>query len=140
MSTTPRSETPTLSRLRSSRRSLRIEHARVVHWRRLLRARIDLAVASAVLPEALGQDAWGVLPASAEHDLPEHLELVAAVRQDARGELDNLGQLLHLERRLASYESTVSQALGGTTDEFIRRLATNPAASLLSLQGPQPIT
>ena len=130
MSTTPRTEALALSGLRSSRQSLRIERARVVHWRRLLRARIDLAVAVAVLPEALGQDEWGVLPMGAERDLPPASELIDAVRRANPSDLDQLGDLLILDRRLASYESTVDQALDGTTDEFIRRLALNPAASL----------
>lgn len=131
MVTTARMEALALSDLRSSRRALRVERARVAHWRRLLRARIDLAVASATLPEPLGQDASGVLPTGAERDLPCHLELVCAVLD--RGptpELDRLGELRALDRRLASYESTVGQALGGATDEFVRQLATDPPACL----------
>ena len=133
MSITSRTEALALSGLRSSRQSLRIERARIVHWRRLLRARIDLAVAVAVLPEALGQDEWGVLPIGSERDLPAQSELADAVRRDNPSDLDQLGELLSLDRRLASYESTVDEALDGTTDEFIRRLALDPAASLRAL-------
>lgn len=134
MSTTARTETLILSNLRYSRRALRVERSRVARWRRLLRARIDLAVATAALPDPLGQDANGVLPTGAERDLPCHLELVSAVLDGGPSSaLDHLGELRDLDRRLASYESTVTQALGGTTDEFIRRLALDPAASLRGL-------
>lgn len=134
MSTTTRKQTLALSDLRYSRRALRIERTRVARWRQLLRARIDLAVATAALPEPLGQDPSGVLPVGAERDLPCHLELVCAVLDGAQpAELDRLGELRDLDHRLASYESTVSQALGGATDEFIRQLAMDPAASLRGL-------
>ncbi|RYV50594.1 hypothetical protein [Pengzhenrongella frigida] len=117
--------------MRSSRRALRVERSRIVHWRRLLRARIDLAVASAALPEALGQDRLGVLPVDIERDLPDDLELTDAVLAGRpTGELDRLGDLRALDRRLASYESTVSQALDSATTEYIRQLAATSADHL----------
>lgn len=95
-----------------------------------MRARIDLAVASAVLPDSLGQDA-GVLPVDIERDLPDDLELANAVLAGlAGGDLDRLGDLRALDRRLASYESTVSDALGGATAQYLRELAVDPAACL----------
>lgn len=133
MSTTPLTEVLALSDLRYARQSLRIERSRIAHWRRLLRARIDLAVAVAVLPEGLGQDEWGVLPPGAERDLPHNLQLVNAVRDGGPADLGSLDDLLDLDRRLASYQATVSEALGGTTDEFIRRLAANPTAGMRHL-------
>lgn len=123
-----------LADVRSSRHAQRLELARVSHWRRLLRARIDLVVAVAVLPEPLGGDRSGVLPSPAERDLPAAAELVDAMRQAGPSEFDRLGTLFDLDRRLASYEATVSQSLGGTTEEFIRRLAMNPASTLADLQ------
>jgi len=131
VSTTARKQALALSDLRYSRRALRIERTRVAHWRRLLRARIDLTVATATLPEPLGQDHSGVLPTGAERDLPCHLDLVCAVL-DERGptELDYLVELRDLDRRLASYESTIGQALGGATEELIRQLTLDPPASL----------
>ena len=119
------------SDVRSTRWALRLERTRVRHWRRLVRARIDLAVASAVLPDPLGQDAAGVLPVDIERDLPDGLELANAVLTGlADGELDRLGDLWALDRRLASYESTVSEALGGATAQYVRQLAVDPAACL----------
>ena len=120
-----------LSDVRSSRWALGLERTRIKHWRRLLRARIDLAVASAALPEPLGQDANGVLPVDIERDLPDDVELASAVLGGRPPrELDRLGDLRALDRRLASYESTVSEALGGATAEYIRQLAEDPAACL----------
>lgn len=122
---------PAPSDARSSRWALRLERSRVRHWRRLLRARIDLAVASAVLPAALGQDSLGVLPVDVERDLPDDDELTRAVLAGRPvGELDLLCDLRALDRRLASYESTVSQALGGATAAYIGQLSEAPAACL----------
>ena len=45
-----------VSDLRLDRRALRAEHARVAWWRRLVRARLDLAVAQAARPQTLGED------------------------------------------------------------------------------------
>jgi len=96
-----------------------------------VRARIDLAVASAVLPDPLGQDAAGVLPIDIERDLPDDVELANAVLEGLpERELDRLGELRALDRRLASYESTVSEALVGATAEYIRQLVVDPAACL----------
>jgi hypothetical protein len=130
VSTLPPAEALALYRLRYSRRCLRVEQKRIAHWRRLLRARIDLIVAAAVPPDLLGQDDWGVLPASAERDLPDHLDLVCALSDGRPADFDRLGELLNLDRRLASYEGSVSLALAGCTEELIRALAANPASSL----------
>jgi hypothetical protein len=132
--TTTRSEVLALSDLRHSRRALRAERARVARWRRLLRARMDLAVASAAMPDPLGQDPIDMLPVGADDGLPSAIELVSAVRDGAPpAELDRLESLRALDRRLATYETTVSRALSGTTDEFIRRLAMDPVGGLRGL-------
>ena len=47
--------------LRARRRALRAEMNRVQHWRRLLRARIDLSVSAALIPDRLGLVASGAL-------------------------------------------------------------------------------
>ena len=122
-----------LTTVRSSRQAQRLELARVTHWRRLLKARIDLIVAFAVLPDPLGGHEALVPPSGAGSNLPNHALLVDAVRRRGPSELDRLGELLDLDRRLASYEAAVTQALCGTTEEFIRRLAMDPSSSLLHL-------
>ncbi|QTE29222.1 hypothetical protein [Pengzhenrongella sicca] len=126
-----------LAEVRASRQAQRLELTRVSHWRRLLRARIDLIVASASVPDPLGAGASEVPASSAQRDLPQHPALVDAVRSATLAELDLLGDLFDLDRRLARYEATVVEALGGSTDEVIRRLTMNPAASLRA-QPPYP--
>jgi len=130
VSTLPPAQALALYRLRCSRQCLRVEQKRIAHWRRLLRARIDLIVAAAVPPEPLGQDDWGALPASAERDLPDHLDLVCALSDGRPPDFDRLGELLDRDRRLASYQATVTLALAGCTEELISALAANPASSL----------
>ena len=126
-----------LAEVRASRQAQRSELARVSHWRRLLRARIDLIVAAASVPEPLGTGASEVPASSAQRDLPPQLELVTAVRHAKLAELDGLRDLFDLDRRLATYEATVVDALGGSTDEVIRRLAMDPAVSLQAVR-PHP--
>ncbi|WNB85887.1 hypothetical protein [Cellulomonas sp. ATA003] len=83
-------------------RALRAERSRVTHWRRLVRARMDLAVAALVLPEALGPDA----------DVPDLLALVDAVSAGGpQGELDRLESLRDLDARLARHAQGVDQAI-----------------------------
>ena len=48
--------------LRLDRRALRAERARVAWWRRLVRARLDLAVAQAARPQTLGEEMAFQLP------------------------------------------------------------------------------
>ena len=135
MSGTAQQSTATLSDLRSSRRALRVERVLIARWRHLLRARIDLAVATAALPDPLGLQAGHPLTFEVQLDLPGHLDLVCAVLDGAPlGELDRLDVLRDLDRRLARYEAMVDRALGGATDEFIQTLALDPAASLLVLR------
>jgi len=133
VSTTPRLTDLPLTTVRSSRQAQRLELARVTHWRRLLQARIDLIVAVAVLPEPLAGAHTGVPRSGAIANLPGLDELTGAVRKTGPSELDRLGELFELDRRLASYEAAVTQALSGTTEEFIRRLMMDPSSSLLNL-------
>lgn len=120
-----------LGDLRSTRRALRGERVRVARWRRLVRARLELAVASATLPGPLGEEATDVLPVLAENDLPTHIELAVALRSGLPdGEVDLIEPLRDLDRRLARYAETVEEALARTTEELICRLATDPAATL----------
>ena len=127
---------PARSDTHGSRWALRLELSRVTHWRRLVRARINLAVAAVILPDALGQDPTGVLPTGIERDLPDDLELAVAVLSGLPdGELDRIGDLRALDARLASYEATIGQALDGATAEYVRRLAAHPSACATALTG-----
>ncbi|NLF06078.1 MAG: hypothetical protein GX593_13920 [Actinomycetales bacterium] len=122
-----------LSELRRARRLLRAERARIVQWRRLVRARLDLAIAVAAQPDALGQDP-DVLPTGTEADLPMHAELVEHVLGGGPSiELDRLQALRALDRQLARYEQSVTEALDAATTEFIRRVASDPTAMFQGL-------
>ncbi len=131
----------TLNELRRARRLLRAERARIVQWRRLVRARLDLAIAVAAQPDALGQDP-DVLPSGLEADLPMHAELVEHVLGGGPSiELDRLQSLRALDKQLARYEQSVAEALDAATTEFIRRVAVDPTAMFRSLDdedGPTP--
>lgn len=125
---TTRASGRTLSELRRARRLLRAERARIVQWRRLVRARLDLAIAVAAQPDPLGQDPE-VVPPGLESDLPMHTELVEHVLGGGPSiELDRLHALRALDKRLARYEQSVAEALDAATTEFIRRVAVDPTA------------
>lgn len=125
-----------LTELRRARRLLRAEKSRIGQWRRLVRARLDLAVAAAAQPEPLGQEA-DVLPVGPETDLPMHAELVTQVLGGGPSiDLDRLEALRDLDRRLARYEEAVSVALDAATSEFIRRAAADPREMCSPLTEP----
>lgn len=132
-----------LNELRRARRILRAERARIGQWRRLVRARLDLAVAAAAQPEALGLDP-DVLPAGPEADLPMHSELCEHVLGGGPSiELDRLEALRALDKRLARYEQSVTEALDAATTEFIRRVAVDPTAMFHGIEdenAPPPTT
>ena len=132
-----------LNELRRARRLLRAERARIVQWRRLVRARLDLAIAVAAQPDPLGLDA-DVLPSGEEADLPVHSELIAHVLGGGPSiELDRLQALRALDKRLARYEQSVAEALDAATTEFIRRVAADPLAMVRGIEdeeGSAPTT
>ena len=68
-----------VSDLRLDRRALRAEHARVAWWRRLVRARLDLAVAQAARPQTLGEDVAFQLPLEVGLDVPRPAALAAVL-------------------------------------------------------------
>ena len=129
--------TPTEHRvrdLRADRRALRAEQARVGWWRRIVRARIDLAVASAARPEALGIED---VPFSTAFDAPAFTDLDGALDGiDRPGEMARLERLRSLDERLAHYARGVEDALARTTDDLIERLAHSPATTVAVLHEP----
>ncbi|MCR6492415.1 hypothetical protein [Cellulomonas sp. P24] len=122
---------PGLRRLRHSRRDLRLELLRVNRWRRLVRARIEVAVAAATMPDPLGQDPLPYLGVDVQALLPMQVELETALRSGLPiGELDRLDLLRDLDRRLCAYQQSVATALELATEDFIAHLALHPAAAL----------
>jgi hypothetical protein len=121
----------TVADLRRSRRALRAESARLGRWRRLVRARMDLALAASMAPEPLGVEAFGLLPPHVGDDLPMYGELLEAVQVAHGGdEVWRLERLRDFDGRLAEYQASVDTTLDATTAEFVRRLSFDPAASL----------
>ncbi|MBT0993942.1 hypothetical protein KIN34_06545 [Cellulomonas sp. DKR-3] len=116
--------------LRLDRRALREERARVGWWRRLVRARIDLLVATAARPQPLGEDVAFQLPLDVSLGAPRPAELAGLidglVDQGAGAGLTRIDDLRELDERLADYERGVTDALARTTDSLITRLADDP--------------
>lgn len=121
----------TVHSVRVTRRALTAELRRTRYWRRLLRGRLDLAVAATQPPAALGDDVFGVLPAALADLLPESAELRAAVRVgEAAQEVAMLSGLRAMDQAVARYEDALVAALEATTDQLIDQLAGQPAACL----------
>jgi hypothetical protein len=113
----------TVQHLRDTHRSLRAERLRVAQWRRLVRARMELAASAVAMPEPLGDVVGHGVPAAAHADLPLLLGLAEAVSAGGpEGEIDRLESLRALDRRLAAYESTVARALRDLADELLERV------------------
>ena len=143
--------------LRLDRRALRAEHARVTWWRRLVRARLDLAVAQAAQPPSLGEDMAFQLPPEIGVEVPRPAVL-AAVLGTGRGsstwpELSagygsgqegvgpvhlRLDELRALDEQLARYGEGVAAALARATENLISRLAQEPSQTLAGL--PEPLS
>lgn len=122
--------------LRLDRRALRAEYARVTWWRRLVRARLDLAVALAAQPQALGEDMAFQLPPEIGVEVPRPAALASVL--GARGGADGLrlDELRALDAQLSRYGDGVEEALGRATERLIARLAEEPGATLAGLAEP----
>lgn len=117
--------------LQLERRALRAERDRVVWWRRVVRARMDLAVAGAASPGALGEEVAFVLALDVSLQVPRPGELHEALPPgDAGRDVGLLPSLRTLDQRLATYEAGVAQALECTTRRLVERLTDDPTAAL----------
>jgi hypothetical protein len=125
--------------LRRRRSALRLEHQHVVRWRRLVRNRLELAVAAAAPPAAPGTcpDVRASLGAGA-HDVPGAAELAAALRGGLPiAEVHELPRLRDLDTRLTRYEMRLENALRDLTDRYIVQLARDVAqGGADALRGP----
>ncbi|MBD8057759.1 hypothetical protein IC607_02090 [Cellulomonas sp. JH27-2] len=120
--------------LRLDRRALRAEQARVGWWRRLVKARMDLAVAAAAQPQPLGEGIAFHLPLEVGLDVPRPSQLGEVLGGDSH--VDRLTDLRALDAQLARYEAGVQEALRTATDRLIGSLATDPAATAAWLTQP----
>jgi hypothetical protein len=108
--------------LRSSRRALRAELARVSRWRRLTCARLDLAVSSAIPPEVLGLDPALLLSGVLRSTPPSQADLARAL------------PLRQLDDELACYQRDLDTTLAAITEQYIAHLIVDPAAALDDLR------
>jgi len=123
--------------LRLDRRALRAEQARIGWWRRLVRARLDLAVASATRPTPLGEAVAFQLPLEVGLDVPRPSELDDVLATGAaHADVGRLDELRALDAQLARYERGVRDALGAATERLITRLATDPATTTAWMREP----
>jgi len=122
--------------LRLDRRALRAEHARVTWWRRLVRAKLDLAVAEAVRPQSLGEEMAFELPPEVGVDVPRPAALAAVIGMGEPSDVLRLDELRALDQQLTRYGDGVAAALARATDQLISRLALDPAATLAGLREP----
>lgn len=114
---------------RATRRALRAERAQLQHWRRLLRARLDLAVAGLAPPEHLGAFTWDLMPDTAVL-LPRSQDLADAIRVGEQPDVvDLLTRLRRLDRMLARYGDALEDAIEETTQELLAEQAATPAAT-----------
>lgn len=114
---------------RATRRALRAERAQLQHWRRLLRARLDLAVAGLAPPEHLGAFTWDLIPDAAVL-LPRSQDLAAAIRVDEEADVvDLLTRLRRLDRMLSRYGDALEGAIEETTQDLLSEQAATRAAT-----------
>ena len=106
----------------ADRRTLRAERAELIRWRRLLRARLDLAVAAYAPPETLGAMSWDLVPA-AQLCLPLPQVLRGAITLDTEDDrVAMMHRLRDLDRSLADYGAALEAALDECTEDLVDQL------------------
>lgn len=116
--------------LRLERRALRAERDRVCWWRRLVRARMDLAVAAVADPGPLGEQVAFVLPLDVSLHVPRPDELRSTLpTTTVSHEVAALSELRALDVRLATYAQGVEAALATATSRLVERLSGDPAVT-----------
>lgn len=118
------------TRLRAQLRQLRVEQSRISWWRRLVHARLDLAVARTAGPRPLGDGGTGGVRLTGS-DAPTEDELLAVLHGSVpAAEVGRLVELRDLDTRLGSYEQTVLVHLRRVGDGLVERLAAEPDSVL----------
>jgi len=126
-----------VSDLRLDRRALRAEHDRVTWWRRLVRARLDLAVAQAARPQTLGEGVAFHLPLEVGVEVPRPAALASVLGgTEPVADAVRLHELRALDDQLSTYAAGVEAALTRATDRLIARLAADPDVVVAGLREP----
>jgi hypothetical protein len=121
----------TLEELRSYRRELLSESARALRWRRLVQARLDLAVADAAPADALHRAAPH-LP-----DPPDTTALRGLLHAAGSDTVELLTRLDLAQRDLAGYGDAVAGAASEATRELVERYTRDPAECLSAVPAPR---
>ena len=133
---TPPADVPVLD-LHLHRRALRAERARVGWWRRLVRARMDLAIAQAAGPQPLGETVAFELPLDVSLDVPPAVQLGSLLAAPgSTGDVGRLPELRALDERLARYEAGVDDAIDLATARLVECLTHEVVAPRVRAQGP----
>jgi hypothetical protein len=133
---TPPVDIPVLD-LHLHRRALRAERARVSWWRRLVRARMDLAVAQAAGPQPLGETVAFELPLDVSLDVPPATQLGSLLATPgSAGDVGRLPELRALDERLARYEAGVDDAIERATARLVECLTHEVVTPVRGVQGP----
>jgi hypothetical protein len=123
-----------LEQLRAHRRELLLECARATRWRRLLQARLDLAVDALSPAEELdGRLAARACAPASLHDLV-HGEPRTGPTPAAGGDpVDQLHDVQHAQRSLVRYTEDLRRELTATTDELVGRYTDDPTRCLVAV-------
>ena len=118
------------AQLRDQLRQLRVEQTRIGWWRRLVQARLDLAVARTAGPHPLGDAGTSGIDL-ADADAPDAAELLAILHGAApAAEVGRLVELRDLDGRLGAYELKITSRLRAAGDGLVERLAASPGSVL----------
>lgn len=121
----------TLDELRAHRRALLTESVTTSRWRRLVQARLDLAVAAAAPVEPLRR------PSTSLPQPPESAELRDLVESVPDDPVGLLLRLEHAQRALTGYAAGVDAAASAATRELVERYAAEPAGCLTAVPAPR---
>jgi hypothetical protein len=135
-----------LDELREYRRSLITEESRVSYWRRILQARLDLALADQAslsrLRDVLAEHQessrrLAVQTLDGPADVPPLPDLTVLWQTEADGEGGLVPRLAAAERELSAYRSSLHARLDAATGELISRYRDEPALALCALPLPR---
>lgn len=107
--------------LEETRQRLRIELSTIAHWRRLVRARVDLTIAQATPPAQLGARLHEFMTLSAHTTAQISAVSDKVLTAHTMYSVTDLPELKHREVALSDYERAIRRALMNVTNELVAR-------------------
>lgn len=138
-----------LDELRAYRQELITEEARVSYWRRLVQARLDVAVDDEASLERLRtlltdqqqqSRRLAVQPVETHLDLPPVPDLAVLWQREAGADGEVLSRLADAEHELSAYRRSLHERLDAATGELIARYRDEPSLALRALPVPPDST